>query len=65
MSCAMCTGAILLYGIPQTAYTVEYNTNMLDAASWKVEWQGTLTNLSQTFETLSITNQTIFYRARE
>jgi hypothetical protein len=55
---------LVLYGKPGTSYTVEYNTNSLDAASWNVHWQGTLTNLFQVFE-LSDTSYTIFYRAKE
>jgi hypothetical protein len=55
---------LILYGKPGTSYTVEYNTNLLDAVSWNIHWQGTLTNLFQSFD-LDATDYTIFYRARE
>jgi Putative Ig domain len=53
---------LILYGIPQTGYTLESTTNL---SNWQIEWQGSLTDLFQVFDGLSSTNSPIFYRARE
>ena len=55
---------LTLYGIPQTNYSLESTVAPTDATSWRVEWQGPLTNLFQVF-VLSDTNRAIFYRAHE
>lgn len=57
-------GGLVLYGNPGVTYFLESTTNLSDAASWGLEWQGRLNDLFQVFD-LNNTNQTIFYRARE
>ncbi len=54
----------VLYGIPQTSYTLESTKDLSGTVTWTIEWQGPLTNLFQVFD-IGTTNQTIFYRARE
>jgi hypothetical protein len=56
---------LVFYGHPQTSSTLESTTNLMDSGSWKVEWQGTLTNLSHVFDDLGNTNNIIFYRGRQ
>ncbi len=57
--------SLILYGRPQTTYTLEFSTDLLNAAAWQTAWRGTLINLSQRFDHLPETNRTLFYRAIE
>ncbi len=54
-----------LYGRPGHTYTLESAPALIENGSWRVEWQGTMTDLSRSFDVPRPASGTIFYRARE
>lgn len=55
---------LLLYAKPGSNYVIEANADLGMSNGWQPSWQGTMTNLWQTFQNPGGTNRVMFFRAR-